>query len=327
MPSHATGEAVVTDAQVDAIVVSYNVKALLIQCLGSLEEARSSGALAHIIVVDNDSHDGSAKAVIQCFPEVDLIRSANVGYGAGANQGIEASGAPYVLVLNPDTVVPPATISGLSTFLDEHPDVAVAGPRMRYPDGTLQASRRRFPGRLTPVFESTIFERWWPENPWVRDYRMTGQPEGVVQTVDWLVGACLLVRREAIDRVGAFDPSFWMYGEEVEWCWRFRRHGWKIAYLPDVEIVHHEGASTSQNIARRQLAFDRSRVELQRHIHGDRVALVCAVGIQIGYLAQVVVELLKLIAGHRRAMRRQRIGEYITLIRAGIRKPHGADGQ
>ena len=316
-----------THSSVDAIVVSFNVKTLLLKCLSSLEHARAASPLSRIIVVDNDSRDGSAESVARSFPQAELIRSANVGYGAGANQGLAVANANYLLILNPDTEVPAETVSGLSAYLDEHPDVAVAGPRMRYPDGTIQSSRRRFPRRLTPVLESTAFEQWWPGNPWVRHYRMLDRPEHEVQTVDWLVGACLLLRKDAIDRVGGFDPAFWMYGEEVEWCWRFRRHGWKIAYLPHLEITHHEGASSSQNIARRQLAFDRSRVELQRRLHGDRVARICAAGIQTGYTVQMTVELLKFAVGHRRALRRQRMGEYLSLIRAGVTAGPGPASQ
>jgi GT2 family glycosyltransferase len=128
-----------------------------------------------------------------------------------------------------------------------------------------------------------------------------------------------MVRREAIDRVGRFDGSFWMYCEEIEWCWRFQRHGWRISYLPDVEIVHHEGASTSQNVPRRQLAFDRSRIELQRRLYGGPTAAIAKAGIKLGYAIQMSVEGLKWTLGHRRDLRGQRVLFYRTLLFSSMR--------
>lgn len=308
---------------ITAVVVSYNVRNLLLQSLESLQNARDSGTLDQIIVVDNDSPDDSVQAVREHYPDVLLVEATNDGYGAGANRGIERTTTDYVLVLNPDTVVPQATIDRLAAVLDDDPGVAVAAPRMRYPDGGLQPSRRRFPGRFTPIFESTVFERWFPGNRWATTYRMDDVPEGCVQQVDWVVGACLMVRMEAIRQVGGFDESFWMYCEEIEWCWRFRRHGWTTVYVPDIEIVHHEAASTSQNVGQRQLAFDRSRVELQRRLYGSATANVAAAGIHAGYLAQMLVEAGKFLAGHRRDLRRQRIAAYVQLMRSGLRSGAG----
>lgn len=304
---------------VSAIVVSYNVRELLLSCLESLETARSTGYLREIIVVDSDSNDSSPNAVQERFPDVTVIDAPNRGYGAGANIGIVASHGSYVLVLNPDTVVPPDTVRRLANYLNANPGVAVCAPRMRYPDGRLQPSRRRFPGRLTPIFESTIFQQWWPRNPWSRHYHLEDRREDEIQDVDWVVGACLMVRRAAINRVGGFDESFWMYCEEIEWCWRFRRHGWRISYLPDVEITHHEGASTGQNVPLRQLAFDRSRIELQRRLYGGPTATVVKAGIKLGYTIHMSVEGLKWVLGHRRDLRGARIRFYRTLLFSSMR--------
>lgn len=303
---------------VTAVVVSYNVRELLLQCLTSLAAAKEGGILSRIIVVDNASTDDSVAATTHAFPDIEIIEAPNLGYGGGANLGIARATTDYVLVLNPDTVVPASTVAGLRDVLDQHPDVAIAGPRMRYPDESIQSSRRRFPRRLTPLFESTIFERWKPENAYVRHYRMHDIPEHELQHVDWLVGACLMVRRSAIDTAGAFDPSFWMYCEEVEWSWRLRQHGWRTLYVPDVEIMHHEAASTSQDISRRQLAFDRSRVELQRRIYGNWTARSCATGIKAGYIMQAGVEAMKFVLGHRRDLRRNRLAQLAALIKADL---------
>jgi N-acetylglucosaminyl-diphospho-decaprenol L-rhamnosyltransferase len=309
-----TSQLQVKAADVAAIVVSYNVRELLLQCLEALQIGMQTGELNEIIVVDNGSTDGSAQAVLDSFSNIEVIEAANNGYGAGANIGIAASQAEFLLILNPDTIVSPAAINHLHQYLANNPDVAIAAPRLRYPDGTIQSSRRRFPSRLTPVFESTSFARLWPKNRWARRYRMDDTDESETRYVDWVVGACLMVRRAAIAKAGAFDESFWMYCEETEWCWRLRRRGWKTAYLPDAEIVHHEGASSSQNTLQRQIAFDRSRVELQRRIFGPFTATVCATGIKAGYMIDLLIESSKFLLGHRRCLRKQRVKEAITLL-------------
>jgi len=312
--------------QVSAIVVSYNVRELLIACLDSLVAAQASGDVHEIIVVDNGSSDGSAAAIREQFTDVRVIDAPNRGYGAGANLGIAESEGKYVLVLNPDTVVPAGTVGSLVAYLDRQMNVAVAGPLLCHPDGAVQSSRRRFPGRWTPLFESTIVESWWPSNPVLRRFRMIDERlplAGAAQQVDWIVGAAMLVRRAAIERVGGFDEAFRMYSEEVEWCWRFRQRGWKVAWLSSVEIVHHEGASSAQDVPLRQVEFDTSRVRLTRRMYGDAQASVIRAGLLLGYLVQLAIEASKWLLGHRRAMRVARVRLYLRGLRSGLRDVPG----
>jgi len=306
-------------ANVAAIVVSYNVRELLLACLASLEAARRRGELSTIVVVDNASHDGSADAARCEFPTVTVIEAPNNGYGAGANVGIAATNEEYLLILNPDTVVQPGSVAELTRYLNSHPEVGLVGPRLRYPDGSIQPTRRRFPQRLTPLFESTIFERWWPGNPWSRHYHLRDVPDDGPQEVDWVVGAAMLVRREAIEQAGPFDESFRMYSEEVEWCWRLRRFGWTIAYNPSAEITHHEGASTIQNVAARLVDFDTSRVHLANRMYGPGTATLVRIGLLAGYAIQLAIEASKWLVGHKRDLRRQRISHYLTALRSGLR--------
>jgi GT2 family glycosyltransferase len=309
-------------SRVSAVVVSYNVRELLLACVASLDAARAAGELDEIVVVDNASADGSAAAARARFPCVRVIDAPNRGYGAGANRGIAATAGGYVFVLNPDTVVPLGTTRALAGYLDAHPDVAVAGPRLARPDGTPQPSRRRFPERLTPLFESTIVYEWWPENRWARRLHMLDSPDAgdIPQEVDWVVGAAMLVRRAAIDAAGGFDESFHMYSEEVEWCWSLRRHGWKIAYVPAVEVVHHEGASTRQDVPARQVAFDASRVRLARRMYGGPTAEVVRAGLLANYALYLLREVGKWALGHRRELRRQRVALYASALRSGLRE-------
>jgi N-acetylglucosaminyl-diphospho-decaprenol L-rhamnosyltransferase len=307
---------------VSAVVVSYNVRELLVACVASLVAARDAGELHQIVVVDNGSGDGSAAAIRDQFPDVSVVEAENRGYGAGANIGIGATGGDDVLILNPDTVVPAGTIAALAGYLAQYPDVAIVGPLLRYPSGEGQSSRRRFPTRWTALCESTIVEMWWPDNPAVRRFRMVDDPPpaaGDAQRVDWIVGAALLVRRAAIERVGGFDESFRMYSEEVEWCWRLRQHGWKVAWLPAVEIVHHEGASSRQDVSRRQLEFDTSRVRLTRWMYGDPQAGLIRAGLLLGYTIQFGIESGKWLLGHRRDLRTARMRLYLDGLRSGLR--------
>ncbi|MGH9175104.1 MAG: glycosyltransferase family 2 protein, partial [Vicinamibacterales bacterium] len=183
-----------------------------------------------------------------------------------------------------------------------------------------------FPERLTPLLESTIFHEWWPANRWARRYLMigAGRPDSgsrdISDEVDWIVGAALMARRTAIERVGGFDESFRMYSEEVEWCWRLRRHGWRVAHVPSVEITHHEGASTRQDVYLRQIDFDASRVRLARVIYGPLTAEVVRAGLLTGYGLQLLRESAKWLLGHKRAQRRRRAALYWRGLRSGLRE-------
>jgi N-acetylglucosaminyl-diphospho-decaprenol L-rhamnosyltransferase len=206
-------------------VVSYRTPGLLRRCLEALAAERQRVAL-DVTVVDNASGDGSAEMVETQFAWVKLIRNArNVGFGAAHNQALRGASGRYVLVLNSDTEVQPSALRTLVDFLDAHSRVAVAGPRLRHPDGSVQASRRRFPTPATLFFESTQLQRFWPDNAVLRRYYLADRSDDEAQVVDWLAGACLCVRRSAIQAVGLFDERFFMYSEELDWCRRFRAAG------------------------------------------------------------------------------------------------------
>jgi N-acetylglucosaminyl-diphospho-decaprenol L-rhamnosyltransferase len=305
-------------ARVAAVVVNYNTRELLVACLRSLLAARGRGELAEIVVVDSASSDGSDRVAQRLLSTEHALCVPNRGYGAAANAGIAATSAEYVLILNADTVVTPGAVEELAAALDRRPGVAVAGPCLLYPDGTVQPTLRRFPTRLTPVFESTIVQEWWPRNRWVRAYHMHDAPRDTPRDVDWLVGAALLVRRAALERVGGFDPAFRMFSEEVEWCWRFRRHGWSVRYIPTAKIMHHEGASTAQDVPRRQQDFDASRVLLLERMYGARHARFVATLLRAGYGLYLMREAAKWMFGHRRELRLQRMRFYVAVLRAGI---------
>ncbi|MEZ4521050.1 MAG: glycosyltransferase family 2 protein [Thermomicrobiales bacterium] len=164
-----------------------------------------------------------------------------------------------------------------------------------------------------------MLEEWLPGNRWASAYRMTDDPEPKgPQPVDWLVGAALMVRRVAAAQAGGFDESFWLYGEELEWCYRIRMHGWDIQYVPSATVVHHEGASTSQDRLSSRLAFDRGRILAQQKIHGPAIARRAMGMARLNYGLHLLREVTKWMAGHRRDLRRERIINYWTLLKSDL---------
>jgi GT2 family glycosyltransferase len=231
------------------ITVSWNTRDLLHRSIQTVHASlRDSGIGYTIVVVDNASSDGTPAMLRAEHPEVELIESGrNLGFAGGNNLALRrvfADGGwaigdgqmrpspidqppspDYVFLLNPDTEVVADAIPTLVRYLEAHPHVALVGPRLRYPDGSVQPSRRRFPSRGVYFWESTPLEQRWPGNPWARRYRLADAPDDVEQEVDWLVGAALMLRREAIERAGLLDAGFVMYSEELEWQRRIQGMG------------------------------------------------------------------------------------------------------
>lgn len=313
------------------VIVSYNVRDLLRRCLRSIDAALAGSMLrCGTIVVDNASRDGSAAMVRAEFPQVQLIAlDANLGFAGGNNVGLRGigeqgsgvrshgAGPAAVLLLNPDTEVVEDALEQLTGYLAAHPEVAVVGPQLRYGDGTPQSSRRRFPTIGTLFWESTLLELWWPGNPWARRYRCQDRAALEPQVVDWLVGAALLVRWAAIERAGLLDEGFFMYSEELEWQARLGRYG-QIVYLPAALIVHHEGKSSEQNLARRHINFNRSKLRYAGRRWGWWVAWPLRAFLLVSYLLQLLIEAGKWLLGHKRPLRRQRIAQYRTILRSGL---------
>jgi N-acetylglucosaminyl-diphospho-decaprenol L-rhamnosyltransferase len=293
---------------VAAVVVNWNVRDYLRRCLQSLQAAAGQTALA-VWVVDNGSSDGSVAMVREEFPEVHpLLNSGNPGFAAANNQAIRASDGKYVLLLNPDAELGPGALATLCAYLDEHPTVAVVGPQLLHSDGSVQSSRRRAPRLATGFVESTQVQQRLPRS-WLTDhYYVNDRSDADEQEVDWLMGACLLVRRAAIEAVGLLDEGFHMYSEEVEWCLRFRRAGWGVVYLPSAQVVHHSGRSSGQDVFQRHLHHHQSKYRLYTLLFGRPAALLLRLWIALLYLGQFGEEAAKLgLTGRNRPMRRQRL--------------------
>jgi hypothetical protein len=269
--------------------------------------------------VDNGSQDGSAEMVRDDFRDVRLIANQdNRGFPAANNQGISVAAGRYVLLLNPDTEVVDDALVRLVTFADAHPGVGMVGPQLLNPDGSVQSSRRRFPNLTTALFESTWFQPYAPGNVLDR-YYVLDRPDDTIQDVDWITGAAMLARREAIERVGLLDEGFFMYSEELDWCRRFHDAGWRVVYLPTAQIIHHVGKSSEQVVAARHVHFQTSKVRYFRKYHGPLAAEALRWFLLANYVWQLGLEGAKWLAGHKRPLRAQRIAAYRRVLGSGLR--------
>jgi GT2 family glycosyltransferase len=301
------------------IIVNWNVRDLLRACLKSVIRS-STGLELEIIVVDSGSSDGSVVMLRDDFPPVRVIAcDQNIGFSAGNNQGIAAARGEYLLCLNPDTEVVGNALELMKAFLQANPTVGVVGPRLLYSDGTTQSSRRRFPNLATAFLESTILQQWIPHNRVLDRYYMANQPDAVTQDVDWLMGACFMLRRAVVAQVGPFDEGFFMYSEELDWMKRIRTAGWRVVYLPEAQVIHYEGKSSEQVVPLRHIRFQSSKVRYFRKHHGLLAGEMVWAFLMATYVFQLVEEAAKWALGHKRPMRRERIGAYWAVLRSGLR--------
>jgi len=279
----------------------------------------TSNLQTEVIVVDNASSDDSVAMIEEEFPQVRLIaNSENEGFTVGNNQGIAASRGQYILLLNPDTEVVGNALTTMVEYLDDHPRVGALGPQLLNPDGSIQSSRRRFPTLATAFLESTILQQWFPHNRVTRHYYTTDRPNDEIQEVDWVTGACLLARREAIEEVGPLDEGFFMYSEELDWCRRAKERGWKVVYLPTARVIHHGGQSSEQVKSFQHAQFQRSKIRYFRKHHGPWQAEVLRLFILATYLYQLIAEALKWLVGHKRPLRAKRVKAYWEVLESRL---------
>lgn len=272
------------------IIVSWNVKDDLVRCLSSLRENAPCEPY-EVIVVDNMSSDETVNTVRRQYPEVTIIENAeNKGFAKANNQGMECCNGEYVLLLNPDTIVHPGSLDLLIRFLDENPNVGACGPKLLNDDGSAQRSVRRFPTfrgvlyghtvcRLLGLFRSE--HRKWM----MREFRYDKQTD-----VDQIMGAAMLVRKTAIDGVGYLDADFFMYFEEVDWCYRIKQAGWRIVFLPDAVITHLGGRSSSQ-VPLKRIMMLTSLVAFFRKHRGKGASFIFTVTFKIALILRNVCHL------------------------------------
>ncbi len=291
------------------IVVNYNVRDFLEQALRSLQRACRS-LDTEIIVVDNNSIDGSVEMVREQFPGVQLIANTkNVGFSRANNQAMRRARGRYFLIINPDTIVQEDTLSTLVDFMDEHPEAGAVGCQILNPDGTFAPeSRRSYPTPSTAFYRMTGLSRLFPKSKRFGRYNMSYLPEDQAAEVDALSGSCMMVRRTALyysreevrelhaddadlrsardepsaGGAGLFDEDFFMYGEDLDWCYRIQQAGWKILYTPDTQIIHYKGESTKKGELRYVRLFYRAMIQFTRKHFSDRYSRFFALLIHLG---------------------------------------------
>jgi GT2 family glycosyltransferase len=231
------------------IILNYKSRGLVRQCVKTIELYAPSRSY-EVIVVDNDSKDGTAEMLAsyfptEKFPHVRFIQTGgNIGFAAGNNVGIRASSGKYVMIMNPDITVRPGSIDEMLRFMDANQDVGVAGPKLVHPDGSIDHSCYRYPTPAIPVYRRTPLGKLPMGKRAVASYLMDDYDHETTQDVDWLLGAVLTVRRAALDKVGLLDERFFLYFEDTDWCRRFWNAGWRVVYHTGANMVHfHERLS------------------------------------------------------------------------------------
>jgi hypothetical protein len=307
-------------ASLSIVIVSWNVRALLQRALTSARTSWGSDDGLELIVVDNGSTDGSAAMLQRDFPDVRLITNAtNRGFTGANNQGLARATGDYLLLLNPDTEIIADALPRMVEYLEAHPRVGMLGPQLRFPDGSVQSSRRRFPTLPILFLESTWLQGLLPRRRLTR-YYVQDRPDDATQPVDWITGAAMLTRRAVVEQVGGLDERFFMYSEELDWCRRVKEAGWDVHYYPEAQIIHYEGKSSEQVVAARHVYFQSSKVQYAQKYHGRLTAELLRLWLLHQYLWQMGIEGGKWLLGHKRELRSARIAAYRTVLRSRLRQ-------
>lgn len=259
------------------IIVSYNVSALLDQAIEAVKRA-VQGLSVEIWVVDNASPDDSVAMVQERHPDVHLVANAdNPGFGRANNQAMKQAKGMYFLILNPDTILQEDFLIVMKRFMETHPDCGAVGSMILDPDGRFSPTcRRAFPRPSVALWRIAGLSRLFPQSRIFGQYNLTYLPEDQITEVDALSGSCMVVRKSAVlgnesghHAAGLFDPSFFMYGEDLDWCYRIQQAGWKIFYTPETRVLHYKGESTDKNDLRYvRLFYGAMAVFMEKHFAG-----------------------------------------------------------
>ena len=277
--------------RVAVVIVNYQSYSDLRRCLGAL-----GGQAGAAVVVDHATTPDSADAIAREFPWVSLVRvPGNEGFAAGVNRGARETASDYLLLLNPDSLPQPDLCTTLARWLDRHPDAGAVGPRITNADGTLQASARRFPDLTTAIAgRSSWLTRVLPRNPLSRhNLPALDVTSGEALEVDWVSGACMMVRRAAFDQIGGMDEGFFLYWEDADFCRRLDGAGWRTAYWPAVSVLHTGSGSSRHAIDASLVAFHQSAYRLfRKHARGPSRLLAplvrAALRVRLAFMRRIV---------------------------------------
>lgn len=233
------------------IIINYNTKVLIKQCLASVY-GNTKNLSFEVIVVDNASYDGSVRMIRQKFPKTILVANKeNKGFAKGNNQGIKLSKGKYVLILNPDTIILDNALEKMVRFIDSQSEVGVVGAKLLYPDGTIQFSCRHFYNLRTILLRRSILGKIFRNSHLLRYHLMSDWNHDEIREVDWVFAASLMIRRKILNQVGYFDERYKMYFEDVDLCYRVKKAGYKIYYYPEAIIIHYHRRESAQKFSKK----------------------------------------------------------------------------
>ena len=309
---------------ITAVIVSYNTRDMTLECLHTLAAAVRPLPL-EIWVVDNASTDGSVEAIRQAdVPGVRLIANPeNRGFGAANNQAMRQARGEFILLLNTDAFPDADAVAVMREYLDTHPGVGVVGPRLRYADGTPQVSCYRFPTPLRAWIENLGLARVFKGHPGLED--LAKWDHRTTREVDFVIGACLLVRRRVVEEAGGFDEAFFLYSEETDWQWRIHRAGWRIAFTPAATAVHLAGGSGAKDQARINQHFFESLDYYVRKHHGLSGLISFRLAMVVGSFGRAFWWSARLLSRHHRsrAFAKARLHWWLVLRQATQPVPTG----
>ena len=308
---------------IDLVIVNYNSSELLHDCLASVK-CSCNGSKPNIVVSDNSSEE-PIDYIQRTYTDITIVRNKeNLGYSRAINTIIDSTSSPYIVLLNPDTIViSDYFFETIAAFMNAHPDVGILGPGIVDPDGSMQGSARSFP-RFHSLFfgRRSLLTKILPKSRLAcANILSNNAADSNPIDVDWVSGACMVIRREALEQVGMMDDRFFMYWEDVDWCKRMWDSGWKVTYLPTIKIMHHVGGSSDSSVIRSVFEFHKSAIlYFNKHITQNRLLLLPPI------LAAIYSRFLCMLLLHslNRGINRLKTKPYITNEDAAISWLHQA---
>jgi GT2 family glycosyltransferase len=287
------------------IIVNYNTREVLLSCLASIYATKSSDLTIEVIVVDNASQDGSVDAVRLQYPGVMLLpQVSNLGYSKANNLGIRSAKGRYVLLLNSDTVMQEGCLNTMLSFMDKNMEVGAAGCKVVLSDGSLdKACKRSFPTPINAFYHYLGLPKLFPRNHDFGAYNLTYVHEDEVHEVESLVGAFMLVKKNVIEAVGVLSEDYFMYGEDIDWCYRIKSAGWRIVYYPKTQILHLKGASSKKLKIKTTYHFFKSMIIFYNKFYSSKynfvITLLTYMGVSVVFVFSIVKGLLSNISQWR----------------------------
>lgn len=293
------------ELDITIIIVSWNTKRITCDCLRSIYQ-QSKDVGFEVIVVDNNSSDGSPEAVESQFPDVMLIRNReNLGFAKANNIGMKAASGRYLYLINSDVVVLDKCIDTMCEFMDAKQSVGMAGPRILNSDLSLQMSCRHFPTVWNNICQAIGLNKLFPKSSFFSESLMKYWPHDTIQKVDVLSGCFWMIRRQAIETVGLLDEDFFFYGEDIDWCKRFHDAGWSVMFNPGAEAIHLGGASSSNAPIRFYLEMQKADLQYWRKHHGWAGELIYKMIILLRQLMRMSIYAFKCIFSGKKRLAMQ----------------------